>query len=133
MPKAVEHEDIQQIIEGYATVAGYTKQGGFDGVELQCSHSSIVRQFLSRNTNHRTDEYGGSLENRARLLREIIAAIRLDVGRDYVLSVRLCGDELIRDGITIDEAVALARMLEKDGLIDLHQHQHRHRHPDACT
>ena len=119
VPKAVEHEDIQQIIEGYATVAGYTRQGGFDGIELQCSHSSIVRQFLSRNTNRRTDEYGGSLENRARLLREIIAAIRLAVGRDYLLSVRICGDELLRDGITIDEAVALARLLEDDGLIDL--------------
>ncbi len=118
VPKAVEREDIRQIIEGYASVAGYTRQGGFDGVELQCSHSSIVRQFLSRNTNRRTDEYGGSLENRARLLREIIAAIRLAVGRDYVLSVRLCGDELIADGITIDEAVALARILEQDGLID---------------
>ena len=118
VPKAVEPEDIRQITEGYATVAGYTKQGGFDGVELQCSHSSIVRQFLSRSTNRRNDQYGGSLENRARLLREIIAAIRLAVGRDYVLSVRLCGDELIRDGITIDEAVALARILEEDGLID---------------
>jgi 2,4-dienoyl-CoA reductase (NADPH2) len=118
VPKAVEHEDIQEIIEGYAKVASYTKQGGFDGVELQCSHSSIVRQFLSRNTNHRTDEYGGSLENRARLLREIIAAIRLAVGRDYLLSVRLCGDELIRDGITLDEAVALAKILEDQGLID---------------
>jgi 2,4-dienoyl-CoA reductase (NADPH2) len=119
VPKAVEHEDIREIIDGYATVARHTQQGGFDGIELQCSHSSIVRQFLSRNTNRRTDEYGGSLENRARLLREIIAAIRLAVGRDYVLSVRLCGDELIRDGITIDEAVALARILEQDGLIDL--------------
>jgi 2,4-dienoyl-CoA reductase (NADPH2) len=118
VPKAVEREDIRQIIEGYATVASHTKRGGFDGIELQCSHSSIVRQFLSRNTNRRTDEYGGSLENRARILREIIAAIRLAVGRDYVLSVRLCGDELIADGITIDEAVALARILEQDGLID---------------
>jgi len=118
VPKAVEHEDIHQIIDGYATVASYTKRGGFDGIELQCSHSSIVRQFLSRSTNTRTDEYGGSLENRARLLREIIGAIRLAVGRDYVLSVRLCGDELIRDGITIDEAVDLARLLERDRLID---------------
>ena len=118
VPKAVEHEDIHQVIEGYATVAGYTKRGGFDGIELQCSHSSIVRQFLSRSTNKRTDEYGGSLENRARLLREIIGAIRLVVGRDYVLSVRLCGDELIRDGITIEEAVDLARILERDRQID---------------
>ncbi len=118
-PKAVEHEDIQEIIEGYARVAVHTREGGFDGVELQCSHSSIVRQFLSRNTNRRTDEYGGSLENRCRLLREIIAAIRTAVGRDYVISVRLCGDELIRDGITLDEAVAVARILEADGRIDL--------------
>ena len=117
--KAVEREDIQQIIEGYATVAGYTKRGGFDGVELQCSHSSIVRQFLSRSTNRRADEYGGSLENRARILREIIGAIRIAVGRDYVLSVRLCGDELIRDGITIDETVDLARILERDRQIDV--------------
>ncbi|QLH37944.1 MAG: mycofactocin system FadH/OYE family oxidoreductase 2 [Defluviicoccus sp.] len=118
VPKAVELEDIRQIIEGYAMVASHTKRGGFDGVELQCSHSSIVRQFLSRSTNKRTDSYGGSLENRARLLREIIAAIRLAVGRDYVLSVRLCGDELIRDGITIEEAVDLALLLERDRLID---------------
>jgi 2,4-dienoyl-CoA reductase (NADPH2) len=118
VPKAVEHEDIQEVIQGYAQVAEYTKRGGFDGVELQCSHSSIVRQFLSRNTNHRTDQYGGSLENRMRLLREIIAAIRMAVGRDYVISVRLCGDELIRDGITIDETVAAARILEADKQID---------------
>lgn len=118
VPKAVEHEDIQEIIQGYARVAAYTRQGGFDGVELQCSHSSIVRQFLSRNTNKRTDEYGGGLENRMRLLREIIAGIRKAVGRDYPMSVRLCGDELIRDGIVLDEAVAAARILEADGLID---------------
>ncbi|MBK8962140.1 MAG: mycofactocin system FadH/OYE family oxidoreductase 2 [Candidatus Competibacteraceae bacterium] len=117
--KAVEPEDLLEIIQGYARVAAYTREGGFDGVELQCSHSSIVRQFLSRNTNHRADQYGGSLDNRARLLREIIAAIRNEVGRDYVISVRLCGDELIRDGITLDEAVAVARLLEHDGQIDL--------------
>ncbi len=116
--KAVEHDDIREIVQGYAQVAAYTKQGGFDGVELQCSHSSIVRQFLSRNTNQRTDAYGGGLENRMRLLREIIAAIRHAVGRDYAMSVRLCGDELIRDGIVLDEAVAAARILEQDGLID---------------
>ena len=117
--KSVEHEDILEIIRGYARVAAYTREGGFDGVELQCSHSSIVRQFLSRNTNRRTDEYGGALENRARLLREIVAAIRNEVGRDYVISVRLCGDELIPAGITLDEAVAVAQILEQDGQIDL--------------
>ncbi len=118
VPKAVELEDIQEIIAGYAQVAYHTQRGGFDGVELQCSHSSIVRQFLSRHNNLRNDGYGGGLEQRMRLLREIIAAIRARVGRSYVLGVRLCGDELIRDGIVLDEAVAAARLLEADGLID---------------
>ncbi len=118
VPKAVELEDLQAIIAGYAQVARNTQLGGFDGVELQCSHSSIVRQFLSRHNNLRTDEYGGGLEQRMRLLREIIAAIRVRTGRAYVLGVRLCGDELIRDGIVLDEAVAAARMLEADGLVD---------------
>lgn len=118
VPKAVELEDIHAIVQGYAQVARTTQIGGFDGVELQCSHSSIVRQFLSRATNRRDDAYGGGLENRMRILREIVAAIRQSCGRGYVLGVRLCGDELIRDGIVLDEAVAAARILEADGLVD---------------
>jgi len=118
VPKAIELEDIRQVIQGYAKVAGHTQQGGFDGVELQCSHSSLVRQFLSRHNNRRTDAYGGGLENRMRLLREIVAAIRQAVGRDYVIGIRLCGDELIRDGIVLNEAVETAKILEADGQID---------------
>ena len=94
------------------------RTGGFDGIELQCSHSSIVRGFLSRATNHRTDEYGGSLENRARLLHEIVAAVREAIGRDLALGVRLCGDELIEHGITIDETVEVAQAVEDQGLVD---------------
>lgn len=116
--KTMEPEDIQATVQGYATVAHHTRLGGFDGVELQCSHSSLVRQFLSRATNRRDDAYGGSLENRARILREIIAAIRRAVGRDYVIGVRLCGDELIPDGIVLEEMIATARLLERDGQID---------------
>ena len=131
VPKAVEHEDIQQIIEGYATVADYTKQGGFDGIELQCSHSSIVRQFLSRNTNHRTDDYGGSLENRARLLREIIAAIRLKVGSglcDERAPLRRRTDPRRHH----DRRGGGAGAHSGEGRADRSdQHQHRHRHPDA--
>ena len=76
VPKAVEEHEIREIIAGYAKVAGHCMAGGFDGVELQCSHSSIVRGFLSPATNKRTDRWGGSLENRARLLLEIVAAVR---------------------------------------------------------
>lgn len=118
VPKAMEPDEIAEVVAGYAKVARHTQLGGFDGVELQCSHSSLVRQFLSRHNNRRTDEYGGSLLNRIRILREIIAAIRQAVGREYVLGVRLCGDELIRDGIILEEAVEAAKILEEDGLTD---------------
>ena len=63
------------IVAGYALVADHCRQGGFDGIELQCSHSSIVRGFLSPAMNVRTDSYGGSLANRARILLEIVAAV----------------------------------------------------------
>ena len=118
VPKAVDHLEIAEIVAGYAEVAARCKEGGFDGIELQCSHSSIVRGFLSRATNVRTDEYGGSLENRARILHEIVAAVREAIGRDLALGVRLCGDELIEQGITIDETVEVARAVEANGLVD---------------
>jgi 2,4-dienoyl-CoA reductase (NADPH2) len=118
VPKAVEMPEIRQIVAGYGLVAGRCADGGFDGVELQCSHSSIVRGFLSPATNLRTDGYGGPLANRARLLLEIIDAVREAIGPDRALGVRICGDELIEDGITIDEAVAVARMAEATGKID---------------
>jgi 2,4-dienoyl-CoA reductase (NADPH2) len=118
VPKAVERHEIAEIVAGYALVAEHCLSGGFDGVELQCSHSSIVRGFLSPATNIRRDEYGGSLANRARLLLEIVAAVRSAIGPAPVLGVRLCGDELIRGGTTIDDAVEVARMVEAAGGVD---------------
>jgi mycofactocin system FadH/OYE family oxidoreductase 2 len=118
VPKAVDRHEIREIVEGYATVAAHCAEGGFDGVELQCSHSSIVRGFLSPATNRRTDDYGGSLENRSRLLLEIVAAVRQSIGPDLALGVRLCGDELIDGGTTIDDAVAVAQAVERSGHVD---------------
>jgi 2,4-dienoyl-CoA reductase (NADPH2) len=118
VPKAVELGEIAEIIDGYALVAGHCMEGGFDGVELQCSHSSIVRGFLSPATNTRDDAYGGPLVQRARLLLEIVDAVRETIGPDKVLGVRLCGDELIEGGTDIDDAVAVARMVEASGQVD---------------
>ncbi len=118
VPKAVSHAEISEIVASYGLVAGHCAEGGFDGVELQCSHSSIVRGFLSPATNHRTDEYGGPLEHRARILLEIVAEVRRVIGPDLALGVRLCGDELIEGGTTIDEAVQVARMVEATGQVD---------------
>ncbi len=118
VPKAVTRGEIDEIVGGYATVAEHCAEGGFDGIELQCSHSSIVRGFLSPATNERADEYGGSLHNRARLLVEIVAAVRGVVGNRLALGVRICGDELIEDGTTIDDAVEVARIVEATGQVD---------------
>ncbi len=118
VPKAVSAGEIADIIGSYAAVASHCVEGGFDGIELQCSHSSIVRGFLSPVTNRRDDDYGGTLANRARILLEIVAAVRDAIGPDLALGVRLCGDELVEGGTTIDDAVAVARMVEMQGLTD---------------
>ena len=118
VPKAVTHAEIDEIVAGYALVAEHCAEGGFDGIELQCSHSSIVRGFLSQATNKRTDHYGGSIENRARLLVEIVSAVRRVIGTRLALGVRLCGDELIEGGTTIDDAVQFAQIAEATGQVD---------------
>ncbi len=118
VPKAVTRAEIDEIVAGYALVAEHCAEGGFDGIELQCSHSSIVRGFLSPATNIRTDEYGGSLANRARLLVEIVAAVRKVIGSRLALGVRICGDELIEGGTTIDEAVQIAQIVEATAQVD---------------
>jgi 2,4-dienoyl-CoA reductase (NADPH2) len=118
VPKAVDRQEIAEIVESYALVAGHCAEGGFDGIELQCSHSSIVRGFLSPMTNRRTDDYGGILAGRARILLEIVAAVRAAIGPELALGVRICGDELIEGGTTIEDAVAVARMVEGTGQVD---------------
>ena len=118
VPKAVDQAEIDEIVAGYAMVAEHCAEGGFDGIELQCSHSSIVRGFLSPATNRRTDAYGGSLANRTRLLTEIVAAVRRVIGNRLALGVRICGDELIEGGTTIDDAVEIARIVEATGHVD---------------
>ncbi|MGC8465295.1 MAG: mycofactocin system FadH/OYE family oxidoreductase 2 [Acidimicrobiales bacterium] len=118
MPVAISEPTIAELFESYATTAQRAVDCGFDGIELQCSHSSIIRQFLSPKTNHRHDRYGGSLTNRSRILLELINVVRSAIGPTAALGVRLCGDEMIDDGIEINEAVEVARSIEATGQVD---------------
>ncbi|HZO72563.1 MAG TPA: mycofactocin system FadH/OYE family oxidoreductase 2 [Ktedonobacteraceae bacterium] len=118
MCKEAELEEIAEIVRGYAIVARHVREGGFDGAELQSSHSSLMRQFFSPYYNRRTDAYGGSLDNRMRFALEVIQAIRAEVGRDFTLGIRLCGDELIPAGLTLDEVCEIARQLEGTEQLD---------------
>ncbi|MHB0979905.1 MAG: mycofactocin system FadH/OYE family oxidoreductase 2 [Thermoleophilia bacterium] len=118
VPKAMEHEDIAEVIEYFCRSAVHVREGGFDGVELQFGHSSLARQFMSPLSNYRGDEYGGDAERRLRFPLELVAAVREALGSDYTLGVRLCADELIPGGLTLDDAKEIARRMEATGHLD---------------
>jgi len=98
MSKEMEIEDIRECVAYFAKSAIHVVEGGFDGIELQLGHSSLIRQFLSPATNFREDEYGGSFENRLCFCSEVIDAVRQAVGNDFTLGIRLNADEMHRRG-----------------------------------
>jgi mycofactocin system FadH/OYE family oxidoreductase 2 len=118
VPKEMEIEDIKEITESFCKAVKHVREGGFDGIELQMGHSSLLRQFLSPLTNLRTDEYGGSLENRMRFPLEVIAAVRKTIGNDYTLGIRLCADEMVQGGLTLDNVKEIAGRFEASQNID---------------
>lgn len=117
-PKVMEQEDINRVIDDFAAAARRCQRGGFDGIEL-LSHSHLLGQFLSPLTNMREDDYGGSLDNRMRITLQVLDAVRAEVGPDFVLSMRITGDELTEGGLSADDCVAAAQMLEHSGHVDL--------------
>jgi len=118
VPKEMEPAEIAAVVAAYARVARHVQAGGFDGAELQASHSSLLRQFLSPYANRRGDAYGGSVEKRARIVREIVEAVRSEVGRGFVLGIRIPGDEFIDGGLTLEHSLQTVRILDRDGLLD---------------
>lgn len=115
MPRAVDVELLHEIIAGYAEGALRLQKAGLDGVEVVASHGYLPAQFLNPKLNFRTDEYGGSLENRMRMLRETVAAVRQAVGPDFVVGLRISADERTFDAVDNDDVVALCQTLDRDG------------------
>lgn len=110
-------EDIAAIVQKFGQAARRVKEGGFDGIEVHAAHHYFLHSFLSPVTNHRTDEYGGSLENRARILGEIVAAIRAACGRDFPLMFRISLEEYIGPkGYHADTGIKICQMLEAWGV-----------------
>jgi 2,4-dienoyl-CoA reductase-like NADH-dependent reductase (Old Yellow Enzyme family) len=116
-PKTIEPHEIKRVLAGYAAGARRCKEGGLDGVEV-IAWGHLVDQFLSPVLNKRTDEYGGSVENRCRFALEVFGAIRDAVGPDFIVGIRITGDEHIRAGRDPAECEAIARILADSGLID---------------
>ena len=119
MPKEMEEEDIAAVVEGFVQAARYAMDGRLDGVEINAGQDSLLRQFLSPLTNHRTDQYGGSLDNRLRFIRAILQGVRTAVGKPGIVGLRLVGDEYAPwAGIKPEDAAEIAVLLAVDGLID---------------
>ena len=116
VPHALTVAEIDDLIEAYVDAARRGKSAGFDAVRIQGCHGYLVHQFLSPRTNKRTDEYGGSLENRARFACDITRRIRQEVGPDYPIIMRINGDDFLEGGITVDQAVEHARMIVDAGV-----------------
>ena len=113
--RALSTEEVKQLIEDFIAAAERAEKAGFDGVEIHGAHGYIICQFLSQKNNQRDDQYGGSLENRARVLLDVIAGVRKRCGSDFNIGVRLSPE---RFGIPLSEAVEVAQRLFSDAQID---------------
>jgi len=118
VPKELEVEEIHEIQRAFAETAKICKEAGFDGIELHGTHSYLIEQFLSPFWNKRTDEYGGSLENRMRFLLETLQLIRKECGYDVALGVRMIADEMLPGGLSLEDNKVIAQKLEESGLVD---------------
>ena len=119
MPKVMTHEDIDEIVEGYRLTARHAVAGDLDGVEIAAtSHGYLLNQFLSPATNHRQDEYGGSLENRLRIVLRIIDATRSETGPDAIVGIRINSDDGMQGGLAPADWAVIARRLEATAKLD---------------
>jgi len=121
LPHELTTGEIGEIVQWFAAATKRAKEAGFDGVEIHGAHQYLVASFLSSETNVRQDEYGGSVENKARFMIEIIEAARQAVGPDYPVWPRLNGQEYgLENGVTIEETIQVVPMLAKAGASAVH-------------
>lgn len=119
--KVAGKDDLKQLVEQFAEAAERARRAGFDGVEIHAGHGYILSEFLSPHVNKREDEYGGSLENRARLLQEVIRAVKARAGEDFPVWCRIDATEYrIEDGISEEDAISTAALAEAAGADAIH-------------
>jgi 2,4-dienoyl-CoA reductase-like NADH-dependent reductase (Old Yellow Enzyme family) len=113
VPRAMDEQDIAELIERFASSAQLAEQAGFDGVQIHAAHGYLLSQFLSPLTNQRSDRWGGSLENRARLLVEVIKAVRARVSPRFAVAVKLNSADFQRGGFNDADALAVLKLLNE--------------------
>jgi 2,4-dienoyl-CoA reductase-like NADH-dependent reductase (Old Yellow Enzyme family) len=117
IPKEMELSDIKRVIKAYGAAARRCKEGGLDGVEIE-AYGHLFDSFWTPLVNRRTDDWGGSFENRMRFSLEALAEIRKQVGDDFIVGIRMSGDESVQGGLTFADCVAIARRLAATGMLD---------------
>src|ERR1700722_12172241 len=118
MPTPLSKQLIDEHVRGFAAAAVRCREGGLDGVEVHSAHGYLIASFLSPITNIRTDEYGGSPENRMRFVTEVLTAVRAAVGSDFPVGMRISGDDGIEGGLTPPDVSAIVDKLTELGLLD---------------
>jgi 2,4-dienoyl-CoA reductase-like NADH-dependent reductase (Old Yellow Enzyme family) len=120
VPRQLSLSDLRRIRQAYVRAASRAKKAGFDGVEIHAAHLYLLSAFLSPFTNQRTDEYGGSLPNRARLLREVIEEIKAGLGNGWPTWVRMNACELLQPGLSLEEGQEAAKIMMEAGADAIH-------------
>jgi 2,4-dienoyl-CoA reductase-like NADH-dependent reductase (Old Yellow Enzyme family) len=118
--RAMTVEEIQSEQDEFANSAELAVRADFDGIEIHCPHGYLGQQFLSPRTNKRTDQYGGSLENRMRFIVELVEKTKDKVLPDFPLGIRLSADEHMPDGVTLEEMKVVAKRMEDLGIVYIH-------------
>ncbi|NLF39332.1 NADH:flavin oxidoreductase [bacterium] len=114
--RVMSPDDIRATVSAFAAAAARARRAGFDGVQIHAAHGYLLSQFLSPYYNKRTDEYGGAIANRARIVVDAVRAIRSAVGRDYPVMIKINSEDFVEGGMTVDESCAVAVMLEQAGI-----------------
>jgi len=115
-PRPMDQSDIEEVIGRFITSARLVKQAGFTGVQIHCAHGYLLSQFLSPKINQRQDQWGGSLENRARIIRRIIVGVREAVGADFPIGVKLNSADFQKGGFSLEDCITVASWLGEDGV-----------------
>lgn len=115
-PKEMDKQDIDNVIKLFADAARRAKASGFDGVQLHVAHGYLLSQFISPLFNHREDEYGGSVENRFRFVREVYEAVRKVVGDDYSVWVKINSSDEVEGGLTTEDSYQMCKWLSDLGV-----------------
>lgn len=111
-PRAMSEADITAVVAGFARAAGLAKAAGFTGVQVHAAHGYLLSQFLSPVANVRTDQWGGSIANRSRLLLEVVSAVRAAVGDEFPIGVKLNSSDFRRGGFTEEESLEVVKLLD---------------------